>query len=129
MKKPEKSVNLGHPELSLKVDNLQKSLAFYQKLGFETVEGNADENWLVVEHNGLRIGLYQGHIERNLITFHDGDVNGIAEGLAQAGVTFATGPEIEPDQSIGATIFDPDGNAIYLNTRVAPEECKESDAV
>lgn len=109
-------MNLGKPELSLNVRDLSASLAFYQSLGFNIARGDQSAGWLVVERDGLHIGLYQGHIDCNLLTFNGGDVEAVARELAAKGVTLASGPEKESDGTVGAMLWDPDGNLIYLNS-------------
>jgi len=109
-------MKLGTPEISLAVRSLEDSIAFYQALGFRRVEGEESEGWLVLEHGGVRIGLYQGQITRNSLTFFGGDVQGIAETLAGAGYDMKEPPAKEEDGSTGATVEDPDGNLLYFNS-------------
>lgn len=109
-------MKLGQPEVSLNVENLASSMEFYGALGFSRVEGDTGEGWVVVEAQGLRVGLYQGHVPDNSISFFGGDVVGIAADLEEAGYEPAEGPCREEDGSIGAHFRDPDGNRIYLNS-------------
>ncbi len=109
-------MKLGKTEFSLNVKSLAKSREFYASLGFEEVEGAGAEGWLVLEKSGLRIGLYQGHIPENALTFFGGDVAAIAAHLTEAGYEMTSGPEKEADGSLGATVKDPDGNLIYFNS-------------
>lgn len=108
-------MKLGIPEISLKVESIQDSLSFYQALGFGIVEGAIAEKWSIVENSGLRIGLYEGHIESNSLTFFGGDVAEITEAMKKQGFDPSSPPTREEDGSLGATILDPDGNRIYLN--------------
>ena len=114
----EKKISLGKFELSLTVKDIHKSFEFYTKLGFEKVGGNIDENWLELKQpvGELRIGLYQGHIKRNCLTFFGGDVFANEIVLEKQGLKMTVKAHTESDRSVGATIDDPDGNAIYLNT-------------
>jgi predicted lactoylglutathione lyase len=98
------------------VKSLSKAFDFYSALGFEKVDGAEAEGWMVLENSGFRIGLSQGHIPENAITFFGGDVEKIANHLTSAGYELASGPEKEEDGSLGATIKDPDGNLIYFNS-------------
>ena len=109
-------MKLGRTEFSLNVRNLAASREFYRSLGFEKVEGAEAEGWLVLEKSGCRIGLYQGHIPGNALTFFGGDISAISKHLAEAGYEMASGPEKEEDGSLGATVKDPDGNLIYFNS-------------
>ncbi len=109
-------MKLERGEISLKVKSLAESFLFYQELGFELVEGERSEGWLVVEQGGVRVGLYEGHISSNRMTFFCGDVEGNVSALRSKGVKFESDPMRESDGSIGASLRDPDGNLIYLNT-------------
>ena len=109
-------LNLGLAEVSFVVLDLHKSLEFYKKLGFEVVEGVLDENWQVVAQNGFRIGLYQGHINKNLITFFHKDMGAKIKQIEDMGIELDTEVVNEDDGTIGVTIMDPDGNKIYLNS-------------
>lgn len=109
-------LKLGWCELCLNVADLERSLGFYRKLGFNEIEVATDEGWAVLEHANLVLALYRGHIKENLINFRGGDVFKIAEELKSSGLELADEAHIEEDGSAGFTIRDPDGNAIYFNT-------------
>ena len=47
-------MELGAFSVSLSVKDLAASRDFYAKLGFETIGGNADENWLILK-NGRNV--------------------------------------------------------------------------
>lgn len=108
-------MKLGQPELSLNVKDLQSSMRFYQALGLRRVEGDPGDDWVVVEGGGLRVGLYQGHVPDNSISFFGGDIAGVAADLEEAGFQSSISPCLEEDGSTGAHFRDPDGNRIYLN--------------
>jgi len=118
MSEKEHKISLGRFELSLNVKDIHKSLAFYTKLGFEQVGGKIDDNWLELRQPGseLRIGLYQGHIAKNRLTFFGGDVFGNENSFEAQGLQMSIKAHREGDKSDGASIDDPDGNVIYLNT-------------
>ena len=63
---------LGAFSVSLAVKNLQASRAFYEKLDFEVVGGDAAQNWLILRNGIVTIGLFQGMFERNILTFNPG---------------------------------------------------------
>lgn len=108
-------MKLGNPEVSLAVSDIKASLAFYESLGFKRVEGTEEEKWIVLALPNLRIGLYEGHVKSNSLTFFGGDVEAIAGKLHQAGFEMKSGPETEKDGSLGAKVVDPDGNLLYFN--------------
>ena len=108
-------MELGTFELSLKVADLDRALEFYEALGFVRSGGKPEEGWVSLTGSGLNLGLYQGHIACNLLTFFNPDVAVLGAELAARGLTPASGPEHESDGTVGMTIFDPDGNALYFN--------------
>ena len=109
-------MDLGKPEISLAVSDLSQSLAFYQAFGFRVCEGEKGEGWLVLELGAFRLGLYEGHIPQNMLTFQGGNVTTLTKELVARGVDLVSGPEREGDGTTGAVLRDPDGNLIYLNT-------------
>ncbi len=65
-------MQLGAFSISLSVADIEASRVFYEKLGFEIFAGDAAENWLVLRNGSTVIGLFQGMLERNTITFNPG---------------------------------------------------------
>ncbi len=112
--------DLGACTVCFNVRDVRRSSEFYAKLGFSITAGSLAENWVVMDSGNLRLGLYQGHIESNLLNFRGGDVAAIARYLEAQGLKLRTPAQVEQDGSTGATIADPDGNVIYFNT--APDE-------
>jgi len=113
-------MDLGRFELSLNVADLERSVKFYERLGFTAAGGDPTEGWRVMTHGNCRLGLYQGHLAADTLTFRGGDVFALARELEGRGLTLESGPEVEIDGSAGAVLRDPDGNSIYLNTH--PDE-------
>ena len=113
-------MDLGDFFPCLNVQDLAKSIAFYEKLDFKVIEDHRAENWAVLRHNNMVLCLFQGHIERNLINFRGGDVEAIHQEATARGLQFAKGAHLEEDGSWSAELEDPDGNCIYFNT--APQE-------
>lgn len=109
-------IDLGEYHHCLNVQDLEQSLAFYQKLGFAIIEDHRDEQWTVLKHNNMVLALYQGHIERNLINFRGGDIDTIAHELAAQELDFSMPAAEHPDGSWSAEVVDPDGNRIFFNT-------------
>ncbi len=102
--------------MCLNVVDLERSLEFYEKLGFSEVEVDLDEGWAVLEHANLLLALYKDHIKENMINFRGGDVSKIARELKARGLSLTEDAHVEEDGSTGATVKDPDGNIIYFNT-------------
>ena len=107
-------MQLGPFSMSLNVQDLKISRAFYEKLGFKVIDGDESQNWLMMNNNGVKIGLFQGMFPQNVMTFNPSDVRAIQSTLKAAGVNFLQ--EAEGDSGPGhATLLDPDGNAILFD--------------
>jgi catechol 2,3-dioxygenase-like lactoylglutathione lyase family enzyme len=120
-------MELGAFSTSLAVKDLAVSREFYEKLGFEAVGGNAEQNWLILKNEGIVIGLFQGMFEKNVLTFNPGwdqvgnelgsftDVREIQRELKKSGVTLEN--EVDESSSGPATLMltDPDGNPILID--------------
>ena len=120
-------MELGAFSISLKVKDIKKSVEFYEKLGFTYKGGNIDQNWIVLKNGSTVIGLFQGYIEENTLTFNPGwdqsasevnpftDVREIQKKLKEKGVKVdreanenTKGPEY-------IVLTDPDGNSILID--------------
>ena len=113
-------INLGRFELCLNVKDINQSIDFYKKLGFEIVARDSASIWATVKYGNTMVALYRGCISKNILNFRGSDVFAVANALKESGLKFKRGPEIEEDGSAGAVIEDPDGNVIYFNTH--PDE-------
>lgn len=123
-------MELGAFSITLAVKDLAVSRAFYEKLGFTQFGGNPDQNWLIMKNGDHVIGLSQGMLEKNILTFNPGwdhnrqpldsftDVRDIQRQLRAQGVTF----QVEADESTtGPASFitvDPDGNTVLFQQQV-----------
>ena len=120
-------MQLGCFSNSLAVQDLEVSRAFYAKLGFAVVGGDASQNWLIMRNGETTIGLFQGMFERNTMTFNPGwdsagqelpefqDVRELQREIKNQGVALAA--EADPESSGPAHIMliDPDGNPILID--------------
>ncbi len=119
-------MHLGNFSVSLAVNDIKASKAFYEKLGFAQVFGETEQGWAIMRSGDVKIGLFQGMFPRNLLTFnpgwdHDGkpdgkslDVRVIQRRLKEAGLD--TGADIDSaDGPANFTITDPDGNPILFD--------------
>ena len=123
----ENTMELGAFSVSLKVKDIKKSVEFYEKLGFTYKAGNIDQNWIVLKNGDTVIGLFQGFIDENTLTFNPGwdqkaqnlpeftDVREIQKKLKEKDVKLdreadekTTGPEY-------IVLKDPDGNSILID--------------
>ncbi|TXF78885.1 VOC family protein [Chryseobacterium sp.] len=120
-------MNLGAFSVSLNVKDIHASKEFYENLGFETMGGNIEQNWLILRNGSTVIGLFQGMFKDNILTFNPGwgqdaknldefeDVREIQKILKENGLKLdkeaddaTTGPE-------HILLKDPDGNVIMLD--------------
>lgn len=123
-------MNLGAFSISLAVKDLEVSRAFYKKLGFNPAGGDADQGWLILKNGEHIIGLFQGMIDKNMLTFNPGwdqeantldsfpDVRELQKALKAEGIRF----ESEADESASGPasflINDPDGNPILIDQHI-----------
>ena len=123
-------MELGVFSISLAVEDLEASRAFYEKLGFEVVGGDASQNWQILRNGVHTIGLFQGMFDLNTLTFNPGwdanaqpldsftDVRELQRTLKERGI------ELESEVDEGGSgpgfffFFDPDGNPILVDQHV-----------
>ena len=117
-------MELGQFSISLPVKDMAASVEFYQKLGFEVIDGGhvneafkytANTSWRIMQSGHWVIGLFQGMFENFLLTFNPTDVRSIQRHLKKEGVKLikeadesTTGPE-------HILMTDPDGHTIMFD--------------
>jgi len=123
-------VQLGYFSVSLNVKDIRASQAFYEQLGFRQVNGDLDQNWLVLQNGTTTVGLFQGMFERNMLTFNPGwtpmketlpdfqDVRELQRTLKERGVQLLTEADEETDGPASFMLADPDGNPILVDQHV-----------
>jgi catechol 2,3-dioxygenase-like lactoylglutathione lyase family enzyme len=123
-------VQLGNFSVSLSVKDIRASKAFYEKLDFEQVNGNIDQNWVVLQNGTTTVGLFQGMFEGNLLTFNPGwtpmketledfqDVRELQRTLRERGLQFTTEADETTEGPASFTLDDPDGNTILVDQHV-----------
>ncbi|WP_299184222.1 VOC family protein [uncultured Chryseobacterium sp.] len=120
-------MKLGAFSISLSVKDLQKSKEFYEKLGFSSMGGNMEHNYLIMKNGSTLIGLFQGMFQGNMLTFNPGwdenaqnlesfdDVRDIQKHLKNNEVQL----EKEADENTSGPehiyLKDPDGNMILID--------------
>lgn len=110
-------MELGRFSVSLKVVDLQRSMAFYKMLGFEQVFGEPKDNWVILASGEAKIGLFQGMLESNLLTFNPVDARGIQAAIQKAG--YPIEKEAEAGEGPAHLVLkDPDGNTILIDQHV-----------
>lgn len=118
---------LGAFSVSLTVKNLQASQAFYEKLDFEVVGGDAAQNWLILRNGVVTIGLFHGAFERNVLTFNPGwdheaqavasftDVREHQRRLESKGLEFTSKADEKGTGPGSFMLVDPDGNPVLVD--------------
>ena len=119
-----KELELGTFSVSLSVKDIEKSLDFYEKFGFEVIDGghlneafadSATEKWRILRNEDAVIGLFQGMFEGNILTFNPQDLRALQERLKESGVRFDTEADMTTSGPCSAILVDPDGNTILLD--------------
>ena len=65
-------MELGAFSISLAVKDIAASRAFYEKFGFKALAGDASKHWLILKNGPHVIGLFQGMLEKDSLTFNPG---------------------------------------------------------
>jgi catechol 2,3-dioxygenase-like lactoylglutathione lyase family enzyme len=123
-------VRLGNFSVSLAVKDIAASRAFYEKLGFRVFAGDQAQNWLILQNETATIGLFQGMLEKNSLTFNPGwdrsaktlqdfdDVREIQRRLKSYGLPLATQADESTSGPASLMLHDPDGNPILIDQHV-----------
>jgi catechol 2,3-dioxygenase-like lactoylglutathione lyase family enzyme len=107
-------MELGRFSVSLNVKDLRRSMAFYEMLGFAQVFGEPEDNWVILASGEAKIGLFQGMLESNYLTFNPIDARAIQAVIQEAG--YPIEKEAEPgDGPAHLMLKDPDGNTILID--------------
>ena len=115
---------LGNFSLSLPVKDIEKSLVFYQALGFTIIDGGhknkqypdtAQSKWRILESQAVVIGLFQGEFDELILTFNPPDVRAIQKKLDAAGIPLQERADEATQGSAYLTLRDPDGNLIMFD--------------
>jgi catechol 2,3-dioxygenase-like lactoylglutathione lyase family enzyme len=127
--KPSK-LPLGAFSVSLAVKDVARSRAFYETLGFAVVLGEEEQGWLILRSGSTTIGLFQGVLERNSLTFNPGwdaeakplaafeDVRAIQRRLKAAGLELASEADEGASGPGSFSLLDPDGNPVLFDQHV-----------
>lgn len=123
------SLELGAFSVSLSVEDLDRSRAFYEALGFQVVGGDPEQDYLILKNGESTIGIFTGMFEGNILTFNPGltnrmerlerflDVRAIQQSLEAAGLEIPTPVTDEAGDEGPASVMltDPDGNQILID--------------
>ncbi len=120
-------MELGAFSVSLSVKDLAASREFYEKLGFQPVGGDPDENWQILRNGNVTIGLFHGMFEGNILTFNPGwdgqarpvddftDVRELQRRLKAQGLEMTAEADEAGSGPASFVVVDPDGNAILVD--------------
>ncbi len=123
-------MELGAFSISLAVNNIEVSKAFYEKFGFKVIGGDASQNWLILRNKDHTIGIFQGMFEKNTLTFNPGwdknavqidtftDVRDLQRQLKDQGVELLTEADETTTGPASFVAIDPDGNPILVDQHV-----------
>lgn len=123
-------MELGAFSISLAVKDLGASRAFYEKLGFSVFAGDATQNWLIMRNGDAVVGIFQGKLAGNMLTFNPGwdgnavplpayvDVREIQRRLKAQGVALEREADEKTSGPASFVAVDPDGNRILIDQHV-----------
>lgn len=91
---------------------LEESIAFYQLMGFPVKSRN--EEYAILHRDGVQIHLFacHGSVENAACYVHTGDVQGLHDEFAAAGVDRLGDVEDKPWQMTEFEVVDPSGNVV-----------------
>jgi len=123
-------MELGTFSISLAVKDIEASKAFYEKLGFKVFMGDISQNWLILKNEEHTIGIFQGMLERNTLTFNPGwdrdaqrldsfmDVRALQRQLKAQGMELVSEADESTTGPASFMLMDPDGNPILVDQHV-----------
>jgi catechol 2,3-dioxygenase-like lactoylglutathione lyase family enzyme len=127
IKEQEDHMKLGAFSISLSVKDLETSKEFYENLGFTTLGGGMEQNYLIMKNENSLIGLFQGMFEGNILTFNPGwdengknidkfnDVREIQKHLKSKGIALISEADEKTSGPASLMVKDPDGNLILVD--------------
>ena len=123
-------MELGAFSVSLNVEDIHASKSFYEKLGFQIIAGQLDQNWVIMKNRSHIIGLFQGMLQKNTLTFNPGwdqngtplesftDVRHLQRNLKAKGITIENEADESKTGPASFVVVDPDGNPILVDQHV-----------
>jgi catechol 2,3-dioxygenase-like lactoylglutathione lyase family enzyme len=123
-------MHLGAFSISLAVKDIAASRTLYEKLGFSVFGGDQQQRWLIMKNGASVIGLFQGMLEKNVLTFNPGwdsearevpgfeDVRSIQLKLKEQGVMLDQEADGRTKGPAFIALTDPDGTPILIDQHV-----------
>ena len=100
----------GAFSLSLAVADIDASLAFYQRLGFEILDDHRSEHWMILRAGEATLGLFEGFLPSNTLTFHPADAAALRAQIEASGHAVEAAPD-----ATSFMLTDPDGNPVLVD--------------
>lgn len=121
---PEEAFKLGEATyVAMGTKDLQASVAFYQKLGFEVKqEETIPYPWVYMSDGSFMIGIFQDSMEYQGPAYYTNDYDGTIEAIKAAGGVYEMSNEVEgmkmsvyatPDSTLSIGIITPKDPAMY----------------
>ncbi len=122
-----KPMSLGAFSMSLNVKDVVVSKEFYEKLGFVKFGGDVKHKYVIMKNGNALIGLFQGMIKNNTLTFNPGwdenaknvdnfvDVRDIQRHLLANKITLDLTADEKTKGPAYIVLRDPDGNEVLLD--------------
>ncbi len=109
-------MELGQHHIALNVKDLKISKEFYMKLGFVVDDrfSNLQRKYLIMRNGLLVVGLYEGIIPRNTITFSPQDIMTLQKYLKDNDVSFVLEAKENAKGPAHFLLLDPDGNPLFF---------------
>ena len=123
-------MKLGAFSVSLSVNDLTVSRAFYENLGFSVFAGSMESNYLIMKNGNALVGLFHGMFEKNILTFNPGwdenasalesytDVREIQKKLKKKNIKLETEADENSEGPANFVVIDPDGNTILIDQHI-----------
>ena len=123
-------MKLGAFSISLNVKDINVSLEFYKKMGFTIFAGSIESKYLIMKNGNSLIGLFEGMLEDNILTFNPGwdenakkiesfdDVRTIQKSLKNNKVKLDREADETTTGPASMMLTDPDGNQILIDQHV-----------
>ena len=123
-------MHLGAFSMSLNVKDLDASAAFYRAIGFEDFHIPDEDGWLMLHMGDTVLGLFEGIIDKNMLTFNPGwdqgaqpldeftDVRDIQKALKAKGIEIKEETDETTSGPAEILVIDPDGNPVLIDQHV-----------